>query len=233
MSNRINILFPKRQRSTLLWHHNVVIPLFNTIKGTEVEIGDVCPALYPRGNLLHITQPLPFHLGTWKIREDELSIPVGYSWGHCPWGSWRMWTLFFSVTFHKNGNDYFMLMSFSLSSLEMDFCFSSKSQSSKCVFREMDTHFQEATSGSGDIHTNRDASIDCGYQCEHLACSSEVELNTLPSSVSLSASIHLSLLPLSVSYFLFFYPSLFLPACLLLCLSCPGCIPLSCYLFSC
>lgn len=108
-------------------------------------------------------------------------------------------SVLFSVTFHKNGDDDIMLTSFSLSSLEMDFCFFSKCHSSKCFFTEMDTHCQEATSGSGDIHTNRDASIDCGYQCEHLACSSEVKLNKLPSSVSLSAPIHLSLLPLSVS----------------------------------
>lgn len=44
-----------------------------------------------------------------------------------------------------------------------------------------------------------DPGIDCGYRCERLARSSEVKLNKLPSSVSLSASIHLSLPGLSAS----------------------------------
>lgn len=71
---------------------------------------------------------------------------------------------------------------------------------SLCFSTKMDTHCQEATSGSGDTlaHARADPRIDCGYQCERLACSSEVKLNKLPSSVSLSASIHLSLPGLSV-----------------------------------
>lgn len=72
---------------------------------------------------------------------------------------------------------------------------------SLCFSTKMDTHCQEATSGSGDTlaHARADPSIDCGYQCERLARSSEVKLNKLPSSVSLSASIHLSLPGLSAS----------------------------------
>lgn len=100
---------------------------------------------------------------------------------------------------------------------------------SKCLFLQSDGHTLSGGDLSLSTHSHTDASIDSGYQCERLARSSEVKLNKLPSSVSLSAYLSLFIF---LSQF-FSFCSLFLslvPSCLFLVVLAAS---LSCYLFSC